>query len=292
MAMPTSSDLPSPADYVADDSPLVTVDACCEPNVPPDEEMRDPRLDYIFFDEKAERIADDLDQKQDREERGRDRKHRNEQRRAKVAADQIAALKSAQEALAESSRLMTIAPDDFDWTMFESAEAQAEAREKARARAWRQLHIASKKAEERQQLLLEHWSDFLGQPLSRVTKKVTVKIRPRGGPPHGPPFACQPDYCDGEEPCHFRPDGRFMCWCPSSPGHSSFEEAYVSDDITGITGAAAPSAAPSAVYVVPKTKRKRSECRRCGLPMSGHTRNKMRRWICPVSDTYPQHYDF
>ena len=84
-------------------------------------------------------------------------------------------------------------------------------------------------------------------------------------------------------------------YSPTSPSYSPTSPSYVrpvaaptSAGDAGVAGATASSA----VHVAPKAKRKGNECRRCGLFMSEHTRNKRRRWICPVSDTYPQHFDF
>ena len=298
-----------------------------------------------------------LDAESDREVRRR----LSREKRAAVAAQQRDALDAARSAFEAAAGLLSLAPADYDWALYESAETNALAAEKARERGYAHLAIAQERSRERAELYAQHLAEFVSEShtAGRPGEKATIRISPREPirrkPLKPPYYENTPEHCNLMEPCLYRSDGIYECWCPTSPGVSDFEEAHRSGDIQMATSAdacptaAAPEAAhdtppgcggrdpcgpgpisgrwicfcttsptysptsPSyakpqlattgtraagtrrahhAIHVAPKAPRKRHECRICHLPMSEHTRDKKARWVCPVSDTYPQHYDF
>ena len=366
--MPSASDLPSPKDYDDDAHTASPLDAAhIEPQQTAHQENGAQAcvdlLSDSFFDDKQGRIASLFEERHDQFAANAERRRQARQERAKVAAQQRAAIAAAKEALNESSQLMTADPSAYDWTRFDSAEAQAEAREKARSRAWDHLIVARQKTKERARLQAQHWDEYFNKSTLVCerfpTGKSTIRITPRSGGPGDvltkdtpPYYRHRPAHCDGNTPCGYQGGmtGVYECWCPtpfpSEAGNSEVKGSSTKNAAPSVasTASSRPASAPmaphpsspayhptsprwspnspsysptspsyhrsvtpstgtdavevagatilSAIRVAPKTKRKGNECRRCGLLMADHTRNKKRRWICPVSDTYPQHFDF
>ena len=368
MAMPSAAEPPSPKDYCIDTltaSPLDDANNEHQQTAYQENDIQacNDLLNDSFFDDKQGRIAALYEEQYDQFAAVAERRRQARHERAKVAAQQRAAIAAAKMALDESSQLMTTDPRAYDWTRFDSAEAQAEAREKARARAWDHLTVARQKAKERARLQAQHWDEYFSKSTTVSERypagKATIRITPRSGgsgdalvkdaPPY---YRHRPAHCDGNAPCGYQGGVTevYECWCPTlfssesnnsevkngctksatpsaasttsprpasaqmadrplspvydpkSPPYSPTSPSYSPTSPSYVRPVAAPTSvgnaevtgatASSAVHVAPKAKRKGNECRRCGLLMSEHTRNKRRRWICPVSDTYPQHFDF